>query len=90
MFWNYVKIALRNLRKNKAFAAINISGLAIGLTIYVFGSLLVEYERTHDTFFENVDRIYTIGSIASPARIRSKISTLRGSNCRRMVCMAKR
>ena len=53
MFWNNVKIALRNLGKNKAFAAINISGLAIGLTIYVFGGLLVNYERTHDTFFEN-------------------------------------
>ena len=66
MFWNNVKIALRNLRKNKAFAAINITGLAIGLTIYVFGSLLVEYERTHDTFFERVDRIYTIGATASP------------------------
>ena len=66
MFWNNVKIALRNLRKNKAFAAINITGLAIGLTIYVFGGLIVNYERTHDTFFERYDRIYTIGAIASP------------------------
>ena len=66
MFWNNVKIALRNLRKNKAFAAINITGLAIGLTIYVFGGLIVSYERTHDTFFERYERIYTIGSIASP------------------------
>ena len=32
MFWNNVKIALRNLKKNKGFAAINITGLAIGLT----------------------------------------------------------
>ena len=68
MFWNYVKIALRNLRKNKAFAAINISGLAIGMTIYIFGGLLVNYERTHDTFFEKYDRTYTIGATASPER----------------------
>jgi putative ABC transport system permease protein len=66
MFWNNVKIALRNLRKNKAFAAINIMGLGIGLTIYVFGSLLVDYERTHDAFFEKYDRIYSIGAIAAP------------------------
>jgi len=66
MFWNYVKIALRNLRKNKLFAAINISGLAIGMTIYVFGGLLVNYERTHDVFFEKYDRTYTIGATASP------------------------
>ncbi|MDH5241507.1 MAG: FtsX-like permease family protein, partial [Gammaproteobacteria bacterium] len=66
MLWNNIIIALRNLRKNKAFAAINISGLAIGLIIYVFGGLLVEYENTHDRVFANVDNIYTIGSIASP------------------------
>jgi putative ABC transport system permease protein len=66
MFWNYVKIALRNLRKNKAFAAINITGLAIGLTIYVFGGLIVNYEVTHDTFFDRYERIYTIGATAAP------------------------
>lgn len=66
MLWNNIIIALRNLRKNKAFAAINISGLALGLTIYVFGGLLVEYENTHDQSFKNVDRIYTIGATAAP------------------------
>ncbi|MEE4216999.1 MAG: FtsX-like permease family protein [Xanthomonadales bacterium] len=62
MFLNHLKIALRNLLKNKLFAAINIAGLAIGLTIYVFGGLLIEYEQTHDTFFEKSERVYTIGS----------------------------
>jgi putative ABC transport system permease protein len=66
MFWNNVKIALRNLKKNKGFAAINISGLAIGLTVYIFGGLIVEYERTHDLFYKNADRIYTIGATAAP------------------------
>jgi len=66
MFWNYVKIALRNLRKNKVFAVINISGLSIGLIIYIFGGLLVKYEATHDLFFDKATRIYTIGSIATP------------------------
>ena len=64
MFWNNVKIALRNLRKNKAFALVNILGLALGLTIYVFGGLLVKYESTHDMMFENSANIYTIGSSA--------------------------
>jgi putative ABC transport system permease protein len=66
MFWNNVKIALRNLQKHKLFATINIAGLAIGLTIFVFGGLLVRYERTHDAFFANSDRIYTVGSYAAP------------------------
>ncbi len=63
MYWNYLKIALRNLRKNKLFAVINIIGLAIGLTIYVFVSLLIEYEKNHDLFFENNENIYTIMSV---------------------------
>ena len=66
MFWNNVKIALRSLRKNKAFALVNILGLALGLTIYVFGGLLVEYESTHDMFFEDSSHTYTIGSTAAP------------------------
>src|SRR5210317_1580475 len=66
MFWNNVKIALRNLKKHKGFAAINILGLAIGLTVYVFGGLIVKYERTHDLFYKNAERIYTIGATAAP------------------------
>ena len=66
MFWNNVKIALRNLKKHKGFAAINIAGLAIGLTIYVFGGLIVDYERTHDLFYKNAKRIYNIGATAAP------------------------
>jgi len=66
MFWNNIKIALRNLRKNKVFALVNILGLALGLTIYVFGGLLVKYEQTHDMFFENASRTYTIGSTVAP------------------------
>ena len=66
MFWNNIKIALRNLRKHKGFATINIVGLAIGLTIYIFGGLLIQYEENHDAFFENASNIYTIGSTMSP------------------------
>ncbi|MGI9222097.1 MAG: ABC transporter permease [Woeseiaceae bacterium] len=66
MIWNNIKIALRNLRKNKLFAFINIAGLAIGMSIYVFGGLLIKYERDHDLFFENSSRIYTVASRAAP------------------------
>jgi len=66
MFWNNVKIALRNLRKHKVFAAINVLGLALGLTVYLFGGLLSKYERSHDQFFANADRIFTIGGVAAP------------------------
>ena len=66
MFWNNVKIALRNLRKNKVFAAINILGLALGMTIYVLAGLIAKYEDTHDAFFANSNRTYTLGINAAP------------------------
>lgn len=66
MFWNNVKIALRNLHKHKLYATMNIVGLAIGLTIFVFGNLVVRYEATHDAFFEKSDRTYTIGTVIAP------------------------
>ncbi|MDJ0699467.1 MAG: ABC transporter permease [Woeseiaceae bacterium] len=62
---NNLKIAIRNIKKNKLFATINIAGLAIGLTVYLFGGLLVKYEETHDLFFENASNTYTVGSIAA-------------------------
>ena len=66
MFQNYIKIALRALAKNRLYAAINIIGLAIGLAVYLFGGIIAEYERNHDTMYKNHQRIYTVGSILSP------------------------
>jgi putative ABC transport system permease protein len=66
MLWNNVKIAIRNIRKNRLFAFINIAGLALGMTIFVFGMLLVRYEQTHDEFFANSERIYVVGGYAAP------------------------
>ncbi|MCH7805607.1 MAG: ABC transporter permease, partial [Proteobacteria bacterium] len=67
MFKNYILTALRNLKKNKLFALINIGGLAIGLAVFVFANLLADYEETHDVFFENSERIYTIKTNVNPA-----------------------
>ena len=66
MFMNYLVMAWRQLLKNKLYATINILGLVTGLTVYVFGSLLVTYERSHDQFFANADRIFTASSLFSP------------------------
>lgn len=66
MIKNYITTAMRNLLKNRLYAFINIIGLAIGLAVYVFGTVLVNYERSHDRVFANVDRIYTVGSLIAP------------------------
>ncbi len=66
MFNNYIKIALRALSKNKLYATINVLGLAVGLTVYLFGGIMADYERNHDTMFKNHERVYTVGSIMTP------------------------
>jgi putative ABC transport system permease protein len=48
MIKNYFKIALRNLWKNKAFSAINILGLAIGMAACIVIMLFVFYEKSFD------------------------------------------
>ncbi len=60
MFTNYVKIALRNLRKYKGYAAINITGLAIGLACCFVIVLFVQHELGFDRFHEQGDRIYRL------------------------------
>ncbi len=70
MFNNYIKIAIRSIAKNKLYATINILGLSMGLAIYLFGGLLADYEYSHDAFFENSNRIYTIrGKVNSDANV---------------------
>lgn len=70
MFSNYLKIALRSILKNKLYAVINILGLAVGLSVYLFGTLLSDYEYSHDMFFENAERVYTIrGNVSSNSNI---------------------
>ena len=66
MLKNYFIIAWRQLLKNKLYASINTIGLTVGLAVYIFGSMLVSYERSHDLFYANADRIYTVGSLFGP------------------------
>jgi putative ABC transport system permease protein len=58
MFRNYLKIAWRNLKKNKAFSFLNISGLAIGMASALLILLWVQNEISYDQFHENKDRIF--------------------------------
>lgn len=62
MFKNYLKVAWRNLVKNKAFSFINIVGLATGLTCFILITLYVSDELSYDRYNEKADRIYRINS----------------------------
>ncbi|MEP6735038.1 MAG: ABC transporter permease, partial [Chryseolinea sp.] len=63
MYKNYLKTAWRNLIKNKAFSAINISGLSLGLTCSILIGLWVYDEMNVDAFHADIDRIFIITSV---------------------------
>ena len=60
MFKTYFKTACRNLSKNKAYAAINVSGLAIGIAACTLVFIVVEYELSYDTFQPGYKNIYHV------------------------------
>lgn len=60
MFKNYIKIALRNIKRNKTYSFINISGLAIGLACAILILLWVQDELSFDRFHKNADNIYFV------------------------------
>ncbi len=62
MFKNYLKIAWRNLLKNKTFSLINIAGLASGLACFILITLYIIDELNYDRFHEKADRIYRVHS----------------------------
>ncbi len=57
MLRNYLKIAWRNLIRNKVYSAINIVGLAVGMAVAMLIGLWVWDELSFDKSFANYDRI---------------------------------
>jgi putative ABC transport system permease protein len=60
MIKNYIKIAWRNLIKNKAHTFINISGLSVGLACSLLILLWVQSELSIDAYHVNGDRLYKV------------------------------
>ena len=60
MIRNYIKIAWRNLVRNKVSSIINITGLAIGLACVMLIGLYVKDELGYDRIFSDTNRIYRV------------------------------
>ncbi|PWV51405.1 ABC transporter permease [Chitinophaga sp. S165] len=60
MLKNYLKIAWRNLIRKKAYSAINITGLAIGITCCILIMLYVQDELSYDRYNTNFNQIYRV------------------------------
>ncbi|RAJ08061.1 ABC transporter permease [Arenibacter echinorum] len=57
MFKNYLKIAWRNLWKNKGYSVINVGGLALGMAVTLIIGLWIQDELSHNSYFKNKDSI---------------------------------
>ncbi|UCC45298.1 MAG: ABC transporter permease [Candidatus Zixiibacteriota bacterium] len=60
MVRNYFIVALRSLKKSKTFSALNILGLAIGMSACFLILHYVIYEKSYDNFHDNADRVYRL------------------------------
>ncbi|UCD37158.1 MAG: ABC transporter permease [Fidelibacterota bacterium] len=65
MFWSYVKIAVRNVVRQKLYSAINILGLAIGVAACITILLYVKNELSYDRYHSKADRIYRVAISAT-------------------------
>ena len=65
MLKNYLRIALRHLRKHKGHTLINILGLALGLACCVLMLLYVQDERRFDRYHQQADQIYRVAQAST-------------------------
>jgi putative ABC transport system permease protein len=91
MYKSYLKIAWRNLLKNKVYSFINIGGLAVGMGVAILIALWVNDELNYDKYHKNYDRIAQVmqhqtfnGQIgtqeANPAVLGEEIRTVYGTD----------
>ena len=80
MIKNYFLIAWRNIRRHKIYTAINVLGLALGMTCCLFIFLWVKDEKSVDNFSSNGKDVYAVyqtlttngktdGSYSTPLKI---------------------
>jgi putative ABC transport system permease protein len=61
MLRNYIKIALRNIAKQRFYSLINILGLSIGFACTLLVVLYITDETSYDQFNSQIDRMYRVG-----------------------------
>ena len=60
MLKNYLRIALRNLRRHRSYALINVFGLALSMSVCMLIILLIQDQLSYDRFHKHAGRIYRV------------------------------
>ncbi|MFC1724410.1 ABC transporter permease [candidate division KSB1 bacterium] len=61
MYRSYLKIAFRNIKRNKGYSFINIAGLTVGVACSILISLYIGNELSYDNYHNDKDRLFRIG-----------------------------
>ncbi len=65
MLPNYLKIALRSLKRNMVFSAINVVGLSIGIACCILIVMFIRHEYSFDSFHSKSDQIYRVNKVVT-------------------------
>ncbi|MEX0720375.1 MAG: ABC transporter permease [Balneolaceae bacterium] len=78
MLKNYLKIAVRNLKKDKGYTFINLTGLSVGLAVCLIIALFIQFHLGFDKFHEKSDRIYRIAKEESKSGQVQRTGNMQG------------
>ena len=74
MLRNYIKVAIRNLLRQKVFSFINIFGLALGITCTALIGMWVNDELSFDRFHQDFERIYRVTATLPEMKVHAAVS----------------
>ena len=87
MFRNYLKIAWRNLTRNKGYSAITVTGLSVGLAACLVLFMYITHELSYDDFQTKADRLVRVtmeysmdGRVANIPQTGTKVAPALGRN----------
>jgi putative ABC transport system permease protein len=75
MLSNYVKVAVRNLLRQKGFSFINIFGLALGIMCTALIGMWVNDELSYDRFHADYNRIYRITATLPEMKVHAAVTS---------------
>src|SRR4051794_14175796 len=66
MFGNYLAASIRNLQRNGVYAALTVTGLAIGFASAILIGLYLRHELTYDQFIPGHERVFMLSQSVTP------------------------
>lgn len=60
MFRNHIKIAFRQMFRNKVFTGLNTLGLALGMAMVILIAAFIKNEFSYDTWMEGSEQVYRV------------------------------